>query len=144
MAKKEKQFSITILYDSHGYCIEPAEDSDEPYSWRGVDGKTFEITSAHIHPPKRGWPDGIDVNFDPEAHINANVYIVVVRYSTGDTFGRTDGEWHLEGAYLDSKKATEIADSINNDTYDNRSRKPWEGYFESLEGVSVVALPLQY
>jgi len=151
MAKKkktkvieEKKFSITILYDERCHVIEEGEpESEGKYRWQGVDGKDFDISSVHVYPQKRGWPSQIDVDFDPEEHVGENIYIVVVRYSTGDTFGQTEGEWHLEGAYLDAKEAKEIADSIEDDTYKGDSYH-WKGYFERLEGASVVLQGLQY
>lgn len=35
-------------------------------------------------------------------------YIVVVRYSSGNTFGNTFGHWHIEGAYQTFEKAENL------------------------------------
>jgi len=76
------------------------------------------------------------VNFDPkEAGV---VWVVVVRYTTGDSFGTTYGEWHVESAYETIDEANEIKKKIEEGEYKSGlGYTPWVGYFESLEGVHV-------
>jgi hypothetical protein len=91
------------------------------------------------------------------------IWVVVVRYTTGCTFGRTLGAWHIEATFKNENKALHVADLIKKD--DERQRKwcwehpsykrkasdrppedkyvsphgykCWQGYFESLEDVQV-------
>jgi len=62
------------------------------------------------------------------------VILLVVRYDTGDTFGRTYGAWHAEGICLPNA-AERLAHSIENGSYEGY--KPWEGYFEGYRGVEL-------
>ena len=64
------------------------------------------------------------------------VGLVIVRYSTGNTFGQSCGEWEVIGTYQDLDKADEVVKSIKDDTYDEKY-PCWKGYFESLESVDV-------
>lgn len=68
-------------------------------------------------------------------------YLLIVRYSTGDTFSHTNGYWTIIGFYKDAKEAVEIKDKINDGSYEGY--KPWVGYFESLEDVELHTMVLQ-
>ena len=87
------------------------------------------------------WVETLYCNFDPKGMIGKEVYVLVVRYRTGDTFGHSTGQWFVEGAYLDGDKAREVAELINNDKY--KGNKPWNGYFERLENVELHKFTLQ-
>lgn len=77
------------------------------------------------------WCQEIEVSFIPEA--GQWVDVVVVRYESGDTFGRSYGNWHVVGAYLEKDKARKIEQQITRGQY--KGYKPWEGYFERLQDV---------
>jgi hypothetical protein len=87
---------------------------------------------------------GEQIGDDPnEAKANGKkVYVVIVRYSTGDTFSRTNGQWLVIGAYLDKEKAEAICKSIEDNTYEE-THQPWQGYFEFLEGVDAHEFTLK-
>lgn len=54
------------------------------------------------------------------------LYLAVIRYSTGDTFGRTNGAWSVVGV-----SATRIAaEKLCKKALEGIGYKPWEGYFE--------------
>ena len=64
------------------------------------------------------------------------LHLVVARYTTGSTFGRTQGRWAIEGAfesYLDAQK------------FANKNKKRFADkhydYFGGLEYVEVVSVP---
>lgn len=63
------------------------------------------------------------------------VYLVVVRYTTGNTFGTIHGAWHIEGIYPDAAQAAIACRKIEDGTY--QGYKPWDGYFERLENVDI-------
>jgi hypothetical protein len=66
----------------------------------------------------------------------AEVALVVSRYATGSTFGRTSGHWEVEGAFSDMGEAKLWA-SANKETLE----KKHNDYFGGLEDVEVFWLP---
>ena len=72
---------------------------------------------------------------DRKTHESEEVCLVVVRYTTGDTFGTTHGAWAIEGIYSTPTEADKVVQKIQQKTYSGY--KPWEGYFERLEEVYI-------
>jgi hypothetical protein len=83
------------------------------------------------------------------------VFLVVTRYSTGDTFGHSEGNWHISGAFGTADEAYELVKHLDSDgnpqlnswsengAWDpKREYKPWDGYFECYENSDVHVLPL--
>jgi hypothetical protein len=68
-------------------------------------------------------------------------HLLIVRYSTGDTFSHTNGYWKIIGFYKDAKEAIATRDKIEDDSYEGH--KPWFGYFESLENIELHTLVVQ-
>lgn len=91
------------------------------------------------------------------------VFMVWVQYSTGNSFGRSDGEYHeVVGWYQNAEDAYKCRDAIDGDarkpyeygqdgnkvgvpTFDGKGTRPlytgsWKGYFESLDHVSIETL----
>lgn len=67
-------------------------------------------------------------------------FVVLVRYESGCTFGRTLGNHYIQGVYKMRDDAQAVRDSIQDGSYCKQggySYKPWEGYFERLESVDV-------
>lgn len=65
-----------------------------------------------------------------------NLFLCVVRYETGDSFGRTYGAWHLVGlapTYEIAKLTLE--QHMKSDAY-----KPWQGYFERFQDTEIHEL----
>lgn len=65
------------------------------------------------------------------------LYLAVVIYSTGNTFGRTEGCWHIVGLAPTEKVAEAMIEFALNDP---KGYKPWEGYFERLTTTEVYKL----
>lgn len=135
MKKSEEELRLYLTYDEHrdgGEAINP----DERFSDR-----TPEIIYVSFHtfyrkqPTHRFFYTSIEVE---EEVFKSNVaYLAVVRYSTGDTFGHTEGAWHIVDAafsYEEAEKVLQHALSAAN-TY-----KPWEGYFERFEKTEIHEL----
>lgn len=81
---------------------------------------------------------------DPRMLKMDKLFLAVVRYSTGDTFGHSSGEWYIVGVAPTRKiaklmLAEETKAAVNGD-YANYKR--WQGYFESLEGTEIHELDL--
>lgn len=106
-----------------------------------------------------------------EVYNAQNLYVVIVEYSTGDTFGRSDG--HLAIAFVteNADEAVECKNAIlEQDGYEyehaysfrektdkkpkwdeqfrdhpknvRQGYAPWNGYFERIESVDVMFLPV--
>lgn len=66
------------------------------------------------------------------------LYLIVVRYSSGDTFGHGTGYYHFEKITKSAEEAVALRKSIEEGTH--KGYKPWDGYFESLERVEMHKL----
>lgn len=141
--------------------------SEETYSDREDQHTEFDPRSLHIdRAGLETWRveeielTGKDVVRGEEA------FLVVIRYSSGDTFGHSFGLWQIDGVYSDSSEATAVAQNIRLDAEyeESQSRyrpnvekpegyplynperyfsKPWVGYFEGFEGVDVYTMLVQ-
>lgn len=69
------------------------------------------------------------------------VYLVVVRYTDGDTFGTTRGNWYIESACKTEEEALKIGESIEDGSY--KGYKPWEGFFSGFESVEVIEMEIR-
>ena len=82
-----------------------------------------------------------------------NCWLVEVTYGTGDTFGRNNGHWEVMGIYKTKAEADagEAAIQHCSDHGDSGSHsdecwkgpRPWEGFFQLFESVSVSKFILQ-
>ena len=134
-----------MIYEesSHGGGI-CAGDKNSEWPSHEDEYNEFSAKGLRLKPPD--WSETIEVDFDPKE--SEHLYVVVVRYSSGSTFGSTHGHWYIEGAYktYDEAEKIEIAISKGTGRYDpekkNRAYMPWVGYFESLEGASVERLDI--
>lgn len=70
------------------------------------------------------------------------LWIVYVRYSTGNTFGRSLGHGSIEGAFVTHDEAKARATEIEKGGPSIKGYTPWDGYFERLESVEITAVPL--
>ena len=139
-----------------GIC--PGQE-DDAWPSRETEYHEHEVHGVYSEDAKdgRGWScynESIDVEFEPEW--GQTVWLVVVTYSTGDTFGSSRGKVCVVGCYDEEAHADSIASDIRADDSDadrderrsgRKSKKErftgykaWTGYFESLEGVEVHRL----
>ncbi len=146
---------------SGGEIVEGQEDYDYPNT--EDEYKDHEVHGVYSTDAKdeRGWSrynESIDVEFEPVP--GAEVFLVVVTYSSGSTFGNSYGNVTVVGCYEEEAQADSIASDILADDTDvdvdrayrrslKRSKKErftgykaWTGYFEGLEGVVVHGLRL--
>jgi hypothetical protein len=105
----------------------------------------------------RGWSrynERMAVDFEPVS--GEQVFVVVVTYGSGGTFGSSSGNVCIVAVFSNEAHANSIAQDIRadddlTDRYGEPKKgkkerftgyKPWKGYFESLEGVEVHRLLL--
>lgn len=143
MAKKKKvqekqEWSVYLTYEedrSGGAICEGDEDSQ----WPSHENEYVEFEPKALFLYPTSFCETVCLDFDPSTE--DTLHIVIVRYSTGSTFGRTLGCWHIEGAYVSYEEAESVAKAIEADKYKG-TYKPWEGYFERLEGTDVYSMQL--
>lgn len=130
---QELPVKLAIHYSESRYggaAINP----EDPWPDHEDEYTEFSLLSVRIYEPdpanKWAWhQEVIEVDFPVE--VGSTVHVVVVRYTTGGTFGRTLGAWSILGVYPDAEKANAVVKSVEDDTYPGY--KCWQGYFESLE-----------
>lgn len=136
--KEEKEpLRLYLVYDENrsGGAAHDPNDRWTNHEPTYIDVKFHEF---YRQPPThRFFYDSIMV--DEETFNADRAYLAVVRYSTGDTFGSTYGAFYIVGATATRKEATTmLEEALKGSGY-----KPWEGYFESLEGTEVHGLVVE-
>jgi hypothetical protein len=140
--KEVKEY--TIFYQQVEICVREEHGEGQFADW-------LKVWDCRIEPffslDRKRFPDGYNTrSFESnEAGIDAAkcLYAVCVPYSSGDTFGRSEG--NLAVAYITAcvDKATEVMAYINKEgKHGNFASKygvyaPWEGYFEHL-GIAYI------
>ena len=151
--------TLYLKYHSYSEGGEPINPDDEWPDYEIV-YKSFTPTSLHLS--QQGWQENIETLVEPE--IGKRVYVMVVRYGDGDTFGHSDGNWQVIGAFDNEKEVYAIKKAIERsgeldkeDSYDTAydcvtaAFKPsgisvhpaWIGYFNSLESVEIHKMVIQ-
>ena len=69
-----------------------------------------------------------------------NVFLVVVRYQSGNSFGTSHGNFHFFSVRATKEEALKDKEDIEQDKVSGY--KPWKGYFEKLEDIEIHHLPL--
>lgn len=142
--KGDNMYDLYLTYNEYrsGGDI---EDPSDRWSNREPEHIDFSPKALFMERPEDIFAHGLS---DEEIYIKdenlefgKNVFLVVVRYQTGDTFGYSTGNWHIVGVFDDPEKAKETKKQINDDLYNGY--KPWDGYFEHLEDVEVHLMFLQ-
>lgn len=123
---------VWFTYSEHRYGGEAINPEDR---WTDHTDEHIEFSLTHCYDRSekiKEWiREQVDVSFEPK--VEQEVYVVVVRYTTGGTFGRTLGAWYIEGVYEHQGQADKVVKAIEKDKY--QGYKPWIGYFEHLESV---------
>ena len=127
---------------------------DEDRSYPNHEDNHIEFEPLSLSTKAGNWVESIDVDFNPETYIGKDLHLVVVRYSSGDTFGSTYGNWTVIGVFTNHEDARKEEKDIRNNTgkwateYKNNTGKwateykPWEGYFERFESVEIDTFEL--
>jgi hypothetical protein len=158
--KKEepKKPELILTYTEHHTGGSPLDYDDE---WSSCEPERIEWSPDNIYidePIKKAREKTKTWNVEclecnEEVKPGDTLYLVIVRYSTGNTFTNISGAWHIAEVLKDREKAYEIEKQIwqdynlyKNHRYDHKKLKkesvysgykPWSGYFEDLESVEV-------
>ena len=135
--------------------------------WTSHEDRYIEFYPQALYTQRQDFQETITVSWPP---IDGDkVWMVVVRYQSGNTFGTSHGNWKIVGAFLDPEIARNISEIIAKYPGENRwdsppAKKglshqeslrqellpylgenfyiPWIGYFERYENVEIHEMTL--
>ena len=141
--KVTKEVEEQLQSSNITFCVEYNEtstggerESDEPYSNRAPCYISTTFTSISLNAPK--WESYKTIQAPRELANYSTLYLVVVKYSDGDTFGTTYGYtelWSLHASMKEAEQAVEELPASN-------GYKAWTGYFARLEDIIIEPLTL--
>ncbi len=120
--------------------------SDKPFSDTADTYYDFELNGVFLHDVQTSsYVDEMEI----EEPIPDHIFIVVERYTDGDTFGTSFGHGSIEGACHTIEEAQEIKAAIERDekVHDGTFKSwhgsnVWQGYFNDLESVEIISTPI--
>lgn len=119
--------------------------SDEQWADRTPAYYDWELDAVHISncydmSTVGAIVDGVWV--DTAAQVGDFIYAVVVRYSTGDTFGSSHGHGTVACFCTDAESARQATEAIRRGEVplSERGCAEWQGYFESLDSVTAQVM----
>lgn len=146
-AKTDAPPAVYLHLDTNSWT-DVTREADPDDSW-GADDTSTSWTVNGISLSDKDGHQALPADFPVE--VGDTVYVVYAVYSTGDSFHRADGEYlevlsfHKNSAIAYKNKAS--AEGPRKDRHDmtiefDSGAKvqrycPWDGYFESLDSVSV-------
>jgi hypothetical protein len=114
--------------------------SDEEWSCRADERTTLDVRKLYAREPTHiFFKDSVEV--EPSVLECEEVYLVVARYTTGDTFGTSYGKFHFYSVRATEEEARKDREAINAPASEGDYR-PWDGYFEHLEDVEIHRMRL--
>ena len=108
---KEEPKYLYLVYDEYtegGEICEGDEDSEWP-NYEPI-YHSFEPRALLHDDSNQSWVETINVDFD--AKVGSRVYLVIVRYSSGSTFGTSHGHWNIPAVKETYAEAEAIMDAI--------------------------------
>ena len=135
---------LYLKYDesrSGGGICESQENESWPY--RNHEYIEVSFTSLHRNPPEgQFFYDSFEVS--DELYNADQVYMAVVRYTDGDTFGHTCGYWSVEGIFGSRREAERLLTKLEEDAGKpftlGKYTKAWHGYFTRFERTQIETI----
>jgi hypothetical protein len=129
---------MAIVYVSYSEKSNGGEKINPSERWSDREDTIteFEVTGISLNKPS-DYFQALEANIPEDAK---EAYVVHVRYSTGDTFGRETGRGKITNVCLTQEEAEAILGSIENNSHPDSYI--WSGYFERLESSHANKFPL--
>jgi len=124
------------LYLTVGGEICAGQENDESHEDEHIEWRLRECRNTRDFRVAVWYQEQIEIDFS--ANVGSTVWVVYVRYGTGDSFGHTNG---ILGVYEHQGQAEKVKQSVYDDTYENY--KFWQGYFENFESCEVESMVVQ-
>ena len=138
MQKQNKEpLRLYLEYNENRKDGDPLEP-DEP--WTSYTDGNINVSFVRLHrkqPSDLFFYDSIELSNNKLFDLN-KLFLAVVRYRDGGTFGSTNGYWHVVGLSPTYEIANIMLESAVNEP--STDFKPWEGYFASYQGVEIHEL----
>ncbi len=144
MATENKTVEYWIDADERTYVTRPGDESNDPYSDRGSTGLSLQvkgISRSPISMAKTAARDSYDDVYGvDDIPAGDKAYVVVVEYTTGDTFGSND-TWCIAAVKASREDAEEAKiKCYAGNKLTERAFRPWDGYFEHLNSAYIEEL----
>jgi hypothetical protein len=139
MIDKYYKFYISTSERATGGKPYPGEEG--PYASCEPTYKETNFIRAYATPPKNMmFYESIDLSESEYLHLSKKklVYLAVIFYSDGDTFGTTYGLFQIAGIAATPAGAKRL----NKKALEEDAYKPWEGYFSNLMSTEIFLLEL--
>ena len=133
---------VYITYESYGGGGEKIDPGDH-WSSRNHTIIEYNLKYACLVKPESWYFEERELDCEEPPR---DVYVVLVRYSDGDTFGSSTGNGYIEGVYANKSQAMKVVESIRNDTYIGKGKRGyvlWKGFFNELELVRCYVMKLR-
>lgn len=130
--------TLYLNYDENRWGGDPLDD--EPYSDR--EDEVIDITWLGVTLDKAN--AGFlreELKCGDRVKYGDKVYVVIVRYSDGDTFGTTSGNFYIMEGRVFGRRI--LAEDILEDALRSRTKAdinnwyPWHGFFAQFESASI-------
>lgn len=167
MAKKKTPPPPELILEYHEYRFGgDIHDPDDPYSTRDSTSIDWYPTKIYIDEPgikarekTKTW--NVECLLNKDVQLSDTLYLVVVRYSDGDSYGSTSGNWHIHAVLKEKLVAYDLKRLIEKDNETYRAfeytyprpkgkyvalyneHKCWQGYFSRLESVEVMTFTVE-
>lgn len=119
--------TVYVEYDERSYGGDKI-DPNVKWSEREDTITEFRVEGVTLNRPDTPYYTMFDVPLTPETH---EVYVIHVRFSTGDTFGRETGCGKITNVCLTKEEAAQVLNSIEDGSHPDSYY--WKGYFERFE-----------
>jgi hypothetical protein len=132
---KKKTYPIYIYYKEYT-TGGGAREGEEDEEWPNLEDEYTEFSIDNISLIRFSdiWRKE-EILLDWEPKNGQTVYVLVVRYSSGNTFGNSFGNFHFVGVFKTEQEVLDHQKLINSSNYEGY--KPWVGYFERLEHYEI-------
>lgn len=103
-------YKLYCEYEAH-HCGGEREDESNPFSDRSTTYIDFRPLGISLEGQTKSWrKEGLEIDFKPE--LGQEVYLIVVIYSDGDTFGSQEGCYQFLGIYDSLERSERVMQCV--------------------------------
>lgn len=136
----ESEKSKRIYYTYSRDCIESHHSGERYGDWSAE--YNCEVTGLYLKVPSPVYYDPIDLYGNTDCK---KAWVVIVKYSDGDTFGSSSGNLCAYAAFSHKAEAEKCMKEIlaEKSMRKFKAYQPWTGYFNSLESCEIEEFEIQ-
>lgn len=134
--KEESKSALQLWFEMQEGYHTPPDPND---SWDiGESWESYTFTALNLKKTDSEW-NSVLIPIQFEVSPGETVFIVVLSYTDGCTFGYTTGQKQICGVFKDRKDAQKMRDFLNREE-DTAYAYYGHGYFERRESVDILAM----